>query len=84
MKVIGLNNRTLEKIKNDQELLGIVAKAIGASTLSMPRLLKKNHPKLTQAGALLVIREYLGKQDNEILCVVQEKSKKLQKQLANA
>lgn len=81
MKVIGLNNRTLEKIKSDQELLGIVAKAINASTLSMPRLLKQNHPKLTQASALLVIREYLGKQDSELLCYVQEKSKKLQKQL---
>lgn len=76
MKRLGLNTKTIEKIKSDQELLGIVAKSINASTLSMPRLLKENHPKLTQASALLVIREYLGVQDNNILCFVQNKSKK--------
>jgi len=78
MKRIGLNNKTLEKIKSDQELNGIVAKAIGVSTLSMPRLLNTNNPKLTQAGALLVIREYLGVQDKDILCTVHKKSQKMQ------
>jgi DNA-binding Xre family transcriptional regulator len=78
MKRLALNNKILEKIKSDQELNGIVAKSIGVSTLSMPRLLNTNNPKLTQASALLAIREYLDVQDKDILCTVHKKSQKLQ------
>lgn len=76
MKRLGLNNKILEMVKTDQELNGIVAKSINTSTLSMPRLLKENHPKLTQASALLSIKNYLGVQDKDILCYVQEKNKR--------
>jgi hypothetical protein len=75
MKRLVLKENIIEKIKRDQELNGIVAKSIDASTLTMPRLLKSNHPKLTQASALMVIREYLGVQDKDILCFVQQKNK---------
>jgi hypothetical protein len=74
MKRLGLKENIVEKIKKDQELNGIVAKSISASTLTMPRLLKTNHPKLTQAGALMAIREYLGVQDKDILCEIKYKS----------
>ena len=76
MKRLGLNHNIIKKIREDQELNGIVAKSIKASTLSMPRLLNGNHPKLTQAAALMVIREYLGVQDKDILCYVKEKNNK--------
>ena len=73
MKRLGLNGKTLDRIRNDQELNGIVAKSLDTSTLSMPRLLKRNHPKLTQASTLLAIREYLGVQDKDILCEIKNK-----------
>jgi hypothetical protein len=85
MKRLGLNTKILDRVRTDQELNGIVAKSINTSTLSMPRLLKENHPKLTQASALLAIREYLGVQDKDILCFVQQKNKsKKLKSLINA
>ena len=71
-----LKQEVLDRIKNDPELYGAVAKAIGpdgVSPLSLPKLLYANDPKLTQATVLRILRERLGvEQDNELLVVVQE------------
>ena len=77
MKRLGLNKKVLEKIKADPVLFGMVAKALHVSSLTLPLLLKKNHPKLTQIESLMAIKEYLGVQDKDILCAVQQKEKKV-------
>lgn len=72
-----LNTEIVEKIKTDPILFGKVCQAVkktnGESIVpsSLTRLLLENHPKLTQAGVLKVLRESLRLNDSELLTELQ-------------
>lgn len=53
-----LSQKALEAIKEDGQLFGAVASALNVRPFSLPRLLKDNHPKLTQAGVIKVIKKH--------------------------
>lgn len=75
MNRIVLKSEIVDKIKNDSKLLKKVAAALGISDKSMPRLLYGNDRKLTTAGVLKVLREYLGiSNDKELLSEIQMKA----------
>ncbi len=67
MGTIVLTQWALNKINDDQVLFGKVAKALNISVVSLPRLLKSNNPKLTNAGVVIVLKKHLGVKDSEIL-----------------
>lgn len=68
MDRLGLNQKTLQSIKDDGILFGKIASTLGISPVSLPRLLYANDAKLTQAAILRILREHLGiKQDNKLL-----------------
>lgn len=68
-----LKQSILDKIKDDAELYGKVATELDVKPLSLPRILKENNKKLTQAGVLRILREHLGEmQDSELLEEMQE------------
>jgi serine kinase of HPr protein (carbohydrate metabolism regulator) len=68
MSILVLKQDVLDRIKEDAVLFGLVAKAVPASPYTLPRLIKENHAKLTQASVLNTIKEYTGiKKDNELL-----------------
>jgi len=63
----------MDKVKTDTALYGKVAEAAGVTPLSLPGLLYKNSPKLTQARVLNTIREHLNlPQDTQLLTEMQE------------
>lgn len=75
MNRIVLKNEIVEKIKSDPVLLKKVADSLGISDKSMPRLLYGNDQKLTTAGVLRILREYLGiTKDNQLLSELQIKA----------
>lgn len=68
MENIVLQRGVISEIKKDPILFGKVAKALNIAPISLPRILYSNEPvQLTQASVMIVLREYLGKQDNELL-----------------
>lgn len=75
MNRIVLKAEIVDKIKSDPKLLKKVADSLGISERSMPRLLYGNDRKLTTAGALKVLREYLGfTEDKPLLSEIQIKA----------
>jgi hypothetical protein len=67
MENIVLKQSTVDKIKGDPILYGQVAQALDLKPISLINVLATNHQKLTQAGVMRVLREYLGEQDSELL-----------------
>ena len=67
MENIVLNQWVVDKIKTEPILFGQVAQALDLKPLSLFKVLSENHPKLTQAGVMKVLREYLRVQDSELL-----------------
>jgi hypothetical protein len=67
MENIVLKQQIVDKIKEDPILFGRVAQALDLKPISLYNVLAQNHIKLTQAGVMMVLREYLGVQDNELL-----------------
>ena len=64
MDRIKLKQEILDEIKTNPILYGEVANALNIAPLSLPRLLKDNDSKLTQAQVLLAIQKVLiGNQD---------------------
>jgi hypothetical protein len=72
MDQIVLNDEILDKIKNDAFLFGGVAARLKVSPSTLPDILRRNDPKLTQASVLKLLRDHLGLQDNELLTILQE------------
>lgn len=73
MGEIVLKEEIMEKIKSDPTLYGKVAEAAGVSPFSLPGLIYKNSPKLTQAKVLNTIREHLNlAQDTNLFTEMQE------------
>ena len=63
-----LKQEVLDKIKKDGELFIKVSKAVGVSHFTLPALIYKNDPKLTQYSVLQVLRQELEiKNDNDLL-----------------
>jgi DNA invertase Pin-like site-specific DNA recombinase len=68
MEQIGLKQNIIDTILNDIILHAKIALVLGVSNQTVYRALKDNHPKLTQAGVLKVIREHLNiKKDSELI-----------------
>jgi hypothetical protein len=61
-----LTKRALKKLTG-QRTLSRLALALETSEMSIRRYIKKNHPNLTRASALQVIREETGLSDSQIL-----------------
>lgn len=71
MENIVLKQGVVDKIKEDPILFGQVAKALDIKPVSLYNVLAQNNIKLTQAGVMIVLREYLGVQDNELLEILE-------------
>jgi hypothetical protein len=61
-----LTKKALKKLTG-QRTLSRLALALETSEMSVRRYIKSNHPNLTRASALQVIREETGLSDSEIL-----------------
>jgi hypothetical protein len=72
MENIILKQDIVDKIKTDPILFGQVSQALDIKPISLYNVLAQNHIKLTQAGVMIVLREYLGVQDSELLSTLQE------------
>lgn len=72
MEKIVLKDEILDTIKSDPVLFGGVAKAVGVSVYTLPKLIKENDPRLTQANVLKVIADHLGEQDSSQFLETQE------------
>lgn len=59
MEQIALKPEYIEKIKTDGILFGMVANALKIDPASLPRLLRKNHTKLTYMNVAKTIANYL-------------------------
>lgn len=59
MERLVLKSEVLEKIDADLPLQGKIATALGIRLSSLYRVLKGNHPKLTQASVLQLIKTEL-------------------------
>lgn len=77
MENIKLNQGVVDKIFNDAILFGKVADALNVKPISLPRLLRGNHHKLTQFGVLNVISSHLGVQVNDLLYKKNNNRKKI-------
>lgn len=62
-----LKQEALDAIKTDPTLYGKVAAELNVAPASLPRLIYNNNKKLTQAGVLKVISEYLNIENSEDL-----------------
>jgi hypothetical protein len=72
MDRILLKKEVIDKISGDGELFGKVSNALGITPASLPRLLYRNHVKLTQAHVLKLLREHLNvSEDSELLTEMQ-------------
>lgn len=60
MERLFLKHEIVEKIKEDAELYGKVAKSLGIGAPSLRAVLKVNHIKLTQVSVLDLLIEHLG------------------------
>lgn len=68
MDQMGLKKEVLDEIRSNALLSGKVAFILGITTASLPRLLNSNHPKLTQAAILKILRDELRvTEDNKLL-----------------
>lgn len=67
MSELVLKPEVLEAMKRDPMLYGKVAAAINASPLSMPDMIRKNHRRFTEAKALKVMAEHLGKDEKDLI-----------------
>lgn len=67
MEKLVLKQSVVDKIKEDSVLFGQVANALYIKPISLYSVLAQNNIKLTQAGVMMVLREYLGEQDSELL-----------------
>lgn len=56
----GLKQDIINRILNDQELIGIVAKEIGISIRRSEERIKENDERMTQFSCLTRIANYLG------------------------
>jgi hypothetical protein len=61
-----LTKKALKKLTG-QRTLSRLALALETSEMSIRRYIKSNHPNLTRASALQVIREETGLSDDQIL-----------------
>lgn len=78
-----LKEEILHSIKTDPILFGKVAFTVNVIPGSLTRLLLQKHKKLVHPNVLAVISKHLGIKDSNLLCTVQEKSGKSQKQTVN-
>lgn len=72
MDEIVLKPEIMDKIKSDADLFAGVAKALKISPSTLPNVLSRNDPRLTQANVLKVISEHLDIQDTQRLLEMQE------------
>jgi hypothetical protein len=66
LKKMKLTKKALKKLTG-QRTLSRLALALETSEMSIRRYIKSNHPNLTRASALQVIREETGLSDDQIL-----------------
>ena len=71
MENIVLKQEVLDKIKKDPILYGQVAESLGLQPISLFKVLRVENMKLTQAGVMKVLREYLGVEDNMLLEILE-------------
>lgn len=75
MAQLVLKQEILDGIVDDPTLFGAIAKSLGVSVLYLPKLIKANDAKLTQASILKVIADHRGvTDDKELLQEVSEVS----------
>ena len=60
MARLGLTQEAIEAIKSNPLMQGEIANAIGASTLTLPAILKRNDVKLTGIAVLNILRKHTG------------------------
>jgi hypothetical protein len=73
MGEIILKQEYSDMILNDAVLFGKVAEHLKTSVQYLPRMIKAKSPKLTQAGVLMIIQEYLRlDKSTELTCEMQE------------
>lgn len=76
---IALKKEILDRIKSDPILYGKVAFELEIAPASLPRLIYTNDPKLTQAGILRILMDFLGSSSSEdLLEKVEPESKDIQ------
>lgn len=71
MENIVLKAEILEKIRGNATLFGLVSDALKVGPLSLPRLLRENDPRLTQANVLNILSIHLDVQDTADLLETQ-------------
>jgi len=75
METLVLKPEIIDSIKKDSILFGSVAKVLGVSAFSLPRILLANDPRLTQASVLKLLRMQLSiTKDIDLLCELQEET----------
>lgn len=62
-----LTIEAIEILKTDPELYGDVTKALDISPLYMPRLIRENSRRLTEASSTQLIAARLGKTTDEVV-----------------
>ena len=55
-----LTNEAIEFIKSDEALKGRIAKALGVSTLSMPRIISSNDLRLSNINVLEMVSKAMN------------------------
>ncbi len=72
MNQIVLKGDILDKIKAHEELAKQIASYLGITVRSLERLIYGNDAKLTQAGVLKILRDFLGiAQDKQLLAEIE-------------
>jgi len=61
------NQETLDAIKTDPVLFGIVANAMGIELVSLPMAIKRNGPTLNQYSIVTLVASHLGKKPEDVL-----------------
>lgn len=62
-----LKDAIVDKIKTDPDLFAQVAKAVDVSVFTLPDLLRKASPKLTQKSCLVALSKHLKVKEHDLL-----------------
>lgn len=70
-----LKNEIIQFIMDDSELYGKVAKALGVSVTSMPRIVSRNSSSLTEYASMEVISKHLNRKFKDLVELKDVKNK---------
>ncbi len=73
MEQVVLKQDILDKIKDDADLFTAVSKALKKSIYTLPALLRRNDPQLTQKASLRAIARHLRIKENDLVQIIKDK-----------